>query len=66
MALLKTWKEYSVADSLLLPNAVEKGLHKLGYTNIKQEQLIAIESMLKREDLFMSVPTGFGKSLVYD
>ena len=45
--------------------AVESGLRTLGYDSIKLEQLAAVASLLKGEDVFMSVPTGFGKSLVY-
>ena len=45
--------------------AVESGLRTLGHDSIKLEQLAALASLMKGEDVFMSVPTGFGKSLVY-
>ena len=59
MALFKTWMAEVSADPLLLARAVEEGLRKLGYESIKSEQLTAIESLLKGEDVFMSFPTGF-------
>ena len=41
------------------------GLRRLGYERIKTEQLDAVESLLSGKDAFLSVPTRFGKSLVY-
>ena len=37
----------------------------MGYERIKPEQLTVIESLLKGNDVFVSMSTGFGKSLVY-
>ena len=44
---------------------MEYGLYKLGYTRLKAEQMRAIESVLKGKDTFVSVPTVFGKSLIF-
>ena len=65
MALFKTWITEISANPSLVTSAVEDGLHELGYESIKPEHLAAVESLLKGEDMFMSVPTGFGKSLIY-
>ena len=65
MALFKAWIAEISANPSLVTSAVEEGLHQLGYESIKPEQLAAVESLLKGEDVFMSVPMGFGKSLVY-
>ena len=65
MALCKTWAPHVAADPSIVSLAVESGLCTLGYDSIKLEQLAAVASLLKGEDVFMSVPTGFGKSLVY-
>ena len=64
MALCKTWAPHVAADPSIVSLAVESGLRTLGYDSIKLEQLAAVASLLKGEDVFMSVPTGFGKSLV--
>ena len=53
------------ANPSLVTHAVEEGLYQLGYKSIKPEQLTAVESLLKGDDVFISVPTGFGKFLVY-
>ena len=36
-----------------------------GYERSKEEQLLAIETFVTRSDVFVSLPTGFGKSLIY-
>ena len=65
MALCRVWQNRISTNLQLLASAIEEGLHRLGYDCIKEQQLDAVESMLKGNDVFVSVPTGFGKSLVY-
>ena len=65
MALFKTWIIQISTDPLLVTRAVEEGLCHMGYKCIKPEQLTAVESLLNGDDMFVSIPTGFGKSLVY-
>ena len=65
MALLSYWKDAIKANPLLLSSAVEHGIRVFGYECIKSEQLTAIQSLLSGVSVFMSVPTGFGKSLVF-
>ena len=37
----------------------------LGYCSLKPEQELAILSFMEGNDVFVSLPTGFGKSLCY-
>ena len=63
--MFKTWKVELSRHPSLLADAVEYGLIKLGYESIKSEQLSAVHCLLHGNNAFVSVPTGFGKSLVY-
>ena len=36
-----------------------------GYERLKEEQLSAIEKFVSGQDVFVSLSTGFGKSLIY-
>ena len=65
MALYKTWVTELSTDPSLVTRAVEEGMRCMGYESIKSEQLSAVQSLLNGDDVLMSVPTGFGKSLVY-
>ena len=38
---------------------------ELGYERVSPEQRLVIESFLKRQDVFVSLPTGTEKSLCY-
>ena len=38
---------------------------RFGYTNLKAEQRNAVRSFLTRRDVFVCLPTGFGKSICY-
>ena len=61
------------SKSTWLPNRQEKNfeavgisLKDLGLEVLKREQLQAVESVvLKRKDVLAVLPTGFGKSLIY-
>ena len=48
-----------------LTAALEKVVVTLGYTSLKQEQKDAIKEFVKGHDVFVCLPTGFGKSLCY-
>ncbi len=43
---------------------VEKALGKLGYRP-KKQQIIAVANFISGQDVFVILPTGFGKSLCY-
>ena len=36
-----------------------------GYESLKEERLLAIQEFVWDKDVFVSLPTGFGKSLIY-
>ena len=63
--MYRVWLERMERDGSLLTSGVEYGLSKLRYTSLKAEQMRAVESVLKGQDTFVSVPTGFGKSLIF-
>ena len=65
MAMYKVWLEGVHQDPSLLSSARKHGLAKLAYMSLKTEQLSAIVSILRGNDTFVSVPTGLGKSLIY-
>ena len=45
--------------------AILTAIGKLGYTKLKNEQLSAIKGFVSGKDVFVSLPTGYGKSLIY-
>ena len=65
MALFTSWLDTVSSKPLVLCGTVYKRLRSLGYDSMKPEQPDAVESLLKGKDVFMSVPTGVGRSLVY-
>ena len=48
-----------------LKEVVSAAVGALGYDSIKPEQEIALLSFLRGHDVFVSLPTGYGKSLCY-
>lgn len=45
--------------------AIEAACRRLGYVGLKAEQDKAIRSFLSGQDVFLSLPTGSGKSLCF-
>ena len=44
---------------------MELACQRLGYTKLKDEQLRTVRDVLSGLDTFVSLPTGYGKSLCY-
>ncbi len=44
---------------------IRKTAHSLGYSNLKKEQEEAIQGFISGSDVFVSLPTGYGKSLCF-
>ena len=50
-------------DPQALDAAIESALTRLGYDNIRPMQMLAVQSFVQGRDVFVSLPTGSGKSL---
>ncbi len=44
---------------------MQKAALRLGYDSLKAEQELAITSFIRGNDVFVSLPTGYGKSLCF-
>ena len=45
--------------------AIAESAHQLGYATLKEFQVKAISSIVEGQDTFVSLPTGYGKSIIY-
>ena len=45
--------------------AITEAAKKIGYTVLKDKQKEAVSLFLQGHDTFVSLPTGYGKSLIY-
>ena len=52
-------------DPQTLDAAIESALTRLGYENLRPMQKLAVQSFVQGRDVFVSLPTGSGKSLCY-
>ena len=48
-----------------LTDIARSAASSLGYSSLKPEQELAISSFMEGKDVFISLPTGYGKSLCY-
>lgn len=55
----------AIRDPSALLGALQRGTSKLGLSEFKPEQREAIRSALCGRDVFVTLPTGFGKSAIY-
>ena len=54
-----------MAATVSLVETARSAAANLGYSSLKPEQELAILSFMEGNDVFVSLPTGFGKSLCY-
>ena len=50
-------------DPQALDAAIESALTRLGYENLRPMQKLAVQSFVQGRDMFVSLPTGSGKSV---
>ena len=57
-----------VTEDRLFTGALSHALSRIGLSSIalKQEQLTTIRYLYQRKDIFLWLPTGFGKSICYE
>ena len=55
----RKWSASAIASS------VKSAFERLGYSSIREEQFDSIRAILEGRDVFVSLPTGSGKSLCY-
>ena len=45
--------------------AMEEAVQKLGLDSFKEKQMEAARSFASNQDMFVCLPTGYGKSIIY-
>ena len=65
MALCKLWTAEVASEPPLLTLAMDHSLRVFGHDHLKPVQSEAVQALLQGEDVFITVPTGYGKSLIY-
>ena len=65
MALCKLWTAEATKDTSIVLRSIERSLQAFGYDCMKPAQTEAVQAILEGQDAFVNVPTGYGKSLVY-
>lgn len=61
----KSWTVLIEKDSVILSEAIRHGLQVFGYDDLKPAQLEAAKAVIQGRDTFVSVPTGYGKSVIH-
>ena len=49
----------------MVEDALQEAVKKLGYSEVREKQREAILHFVQGKDIFISIPTGAGKSLCY-
>ena len=65
MALCKLWTTEVASEPPLLALEMDHSLRVFGHDHLKPVQSEAVQALLQGEDVFITVPTGYGKSLIY-
>ena len=59
---IKNMNKYTTEE---LSQAIETTANELGYSTLKRQQQVVISSFVSGKDVFVALPTGFGKSPCY-
>ena len=54
-----------IVDDAKIENALQFAVTRLGFTEAKEKQKEAVIAFVNGKDVFVSLPTGYGKSLCY-
>ena len=57
--------ETSAAPLPVIQQALDEIVREMGFTKLKPKQLEAIVAVVSGNDTFVSLPTGYGKSVIY-
>ena len=52
-------------DDVQVKRAIQSAGERMGHAKVKDEQFRVIEDVVRGRDTFVSLPTGYGKSLCY-
>lgn len=52
-------------NTIKLNDAIKHAMEKAGIETLKEKQLECIEKFMGKNDVFGSLPTGYGKSYIY-
>ena len=58
-------EQNDVVSCSFVESAVYKAINKLGFSSLKPQQMMAINAFIDRRDVFVVLPTGFGKTLCF-
>ena len=64
LALLRNYKNCIMEESEIL-TAIKVAVEAAGYGILKEKQIEVIVNLVKGNDVFAVLPTGYGKSLCY-
>ena len=48
-----------------IEEVVLRAVQRLGFADLRPQQMVAIKTFMHGKDVFVSLPTGYGKSLIY-
>ena len=57
-------EQNDVVSCSFVESAVYKEINKLGFSSLKPQQMMAINAFIDRRDVFVVLPTGFGKTVL--
>ena len=49
----------------IVESAVHRAINKLGFSSVKSQQMMVITEFINNRDVFVVLPTGFGKTLCF-